>query len=200
MANSRRKCPHCKESQKAETMLIMGTQAFCNKEHYIEYQVNNRTKLASKGRKIKSEIKRKEMSNRKIALRDKSWYTKEAQKWFNKYIRLRDNTCSDHNCISCNRPLRKDFRLYGHLFDAGHYLSVGARPNLRFNEDNCHAQCVKCNRELSGNAAEYRINLVARVGQERVDKLECNNTPAKYTIDDLKEIIAKYKLKCKDIS
>ena len=70
---------------------------------------------------------------------------------------------------------------------------------MRFNEDNCHAQCVKCNRDLSGNAAAYRVELVRRIGLDRVELLECDHKPKKYTIDDLKEMIAKYKLKCKEL-
>lgn len=196
MANSKRKCAYCKERQPAETMLINGSQAFCSKEHFIEYAVSNRRALSAKGKQVIDKEERTSLRKRKEALRDRSWYMKEAQKWFNRFVRLRD---VNKPCISCLNPLRNDVRLKGHLYDAGHYLSVGARFNLRFNEDNCHAQCVKCNRDLSGNAAAYRVELVKRIGFERVELLECDHKPKKYTIDDLKEIIAKYKLKCKEL-
>ena len=65
--------------------------------------------------KEKKEIKEKLMS--------KSDYLNLAQKVFNTYIRMRDK---NKNCISCDK------KLIG-KFDAGHFFSVGAYPNLRFN-------------------------------------------------------------------
>ena len=85
------------------------------------------------------------------------------------------------------------------MFDAGHYRSVGANPELRFEELNCNSQCVRCNRELSGNVANYRINLLKKIGEENLAWLEGSHEPKRYKIDDLKEVIAKYKAKCKEV-
>ena len=52
----------------------------------------------------------------------------------------------------------------------------------------------------SGNIGPYRIALIAKIGQERVDWLEGPHEPAKYTIDDLKAIHAKYKQLNKEIA
>jgi hypothetical protein len=191
MANSKKRCPQCRESFPTEDMIRFGCQHFCSFEHAVQYA--NKPSTKEKGRKIK----RKELRERKEALRDKSWYLKECQRWFNKFIRMRD---AGGCCISCQKPLRSDSRLKGHLYDAGHYRSVGACPELRFNEDNVHAQCVRCNRELSGNAADYRIGLVRKIGVERVEEIERDHKQKKYTIDDLKLLIAKYKVKCKELS
>jgi Bacteriophage Lambda NinG protein len=70
---------------------------------------------------------------------------------------------------------------------------------LRFNEDNVHAQCKYCNNQLSGNAANYRIGLVKRIGLERVEALECDHKLNHYTKDDLRAIEATYKAKLKAI-
>jgi hypothetical protein len=64
----------------------------------------------------------------------------------------------------------------GTTSDAGHYRSSRAvLAHLRFNEDNCHAQSKKENRYNSGNAVDYRIGLIARIGLERVEALESDD-------------------------
>lgn len=107
------------------------------------------------------------------------------QTLFNTAIRLRDK---NKPCVSCGGKL-------GEKYDAGHFFSCGAYPNLRFNEDNVHAQCVRCNQHLHGNIAEYSKGLVMRIGQERVDKLyEARKTSKKLSIPEIAELIMHYKL------
>lgn len=115
-------------------------------------------------------------------------YLPLAQAAFNKYIRLRD---ADRPCISCGIT-------YGR-WNAGHYRSVGSNPALRFEPLNNHKQCVQCNQSKSGNAVEYRIGLIARIGQEAVEWLEGPHEPKKYTVDDLKAIKAEYTRKAKEL-
>lgn len=134
--------------------------------------------------KIKRE--RKDYREKKEALKTRSEWLKEAQVVFNRYIRERDK---DLPCVSCVQ--------HRNSYDAGHYRSVGAAPQLRFNEDNVHKQCVHCNQHKSGNAIDYRINLVKRIGLERVELLESCNDPVKYTIEDAKEIKKLYNEKLK---
>jgi hypothetical protein len=70
-------------------------------------------------------------------------------------------------------------------------------PALRFDEDNCHRQCVPCNQHKSGNAIEYRIGLVARIGVGRVERLEGPHAAAKHSIEELKAIKLKYRARLK---
>jgi len=121
--------------------------------------------------------------------RQLSWLT-EAQAAFNAWIRKRDEKLP---CISCSR-------FHSGQHHAGHYLSTGARPELRFDEANVHKQCAPCNNHKSGNAIEYRINLVKRIGGKRVGMLEGPHEPKKYTIDEIKEIKKEYKEKVKFLS
>ncbi|MNN29950.1 Bacteriophage Lambda NinG protein [compost metagenome] len=58
---------------------------------------------------------------------------------------------------------------------------------------------MKCNRNLSGNAVEYRIRLVQRIGAEKVSWLEGPHQAQRYTIDDLKAIKAEYRAKIKQL-
>jgi hypothetical protein len=84
-------------------------------------------------------------------------------------------------------------------FDAGHYRTVKAASQLRFNEDNCHGQSVHDNQHLSGNVVEYRINLCKRIGEDRVQALENNNEFKRWTKEEAKEIKAKYTQLLKEI-
>ena len=136
--------------------------------------------------KEKEKRERKDYREKKEALKTRSEWLKEAQVVFNRYIRERDALLP---CVSCVQ--------HRNSYDAGHYRSVGAAPQLRFNEDNVHKQCVHCNQHKSGNAIDYRINLVKRIGIERVEKLESDNEPAKFTIEDAKEIKKLYNEKLK---
>jgi len=130
------------------------------------------------------------------ALKTKRDYIVEAQRAFNAYIRARDE---DKPCICCGRGKTNQTGLHGHMWDCGHYRSTGAAPQLRFHEDNAHRQLVFCNRDRAGNAVEYRIGLIARIGIERVEALEADNSIKKWTIEELIQIRNHYRLKLKKL-
>lgn len=137
---------------------------------------------------------RREIKVRKEALKTRGDHMREAQQAFNEYIRTRDRAAG-HLCISSGKPL--DWS--GNAVDAGHYRSVGSAPHLRFDERNCHAQSKQDNRFLSGNAVDYRIGLIARIGQEAVDALESDQSVRKYTVDEIKAIKATYRAKTREL-
>jgi len=144
---------------------------------------------AGKSKAKREKDDRKDTREKLAKLKTLVQWLKEAQAAFNAFIRERDR---DEPCISCGR-------YHQGSYDAGHYRSVGAARQLRFNEDNCFKQCVPCNQFKSGNAIEYRIRLIERIGAARVEALECNNEVAKYTIEDAKRIKAAYVLKLKEL-
>lgn len=126
---------------------------------------------------------------RKESLKTLSDYKKELQVLVNRFIRLRDK---DKPCISCLQPLKLKF-------DAGHYRSQGGNPELRFNELNIHAQCVYCNQHLHGNLINYRINLIKRIGLEKVEWLEGKHEVNKQSKEEIKELKILYKQKIKEL-
>lgn len=128
-------------------------------------------------------------THRRESLKSLSDWIRDVQIVFNRAIRLRDQLAG-YPCISSGRPL--DWN--GNAVDAGHYRSRGSAPHLRFVEDNCHAQSKKDNRYGAGNITDYRVNLIVRIGIERVEALECNNTPRKYTIDELRILKSYYQI------
>jgi len=129
---------------------------------------------------------------------DRQKLTKDAQTAFNTYIRTRDGK----KCISCG--FESHFDATGNFivrqFHAGHYKSQGGNSALRFNELNCHAQCSICNNHLSGNLANYRMNLIKKIGEDAVIELETTKNTKRYSIDELKEIISTYKSKTKALA
>lgn len=138
----------------------------------------------------KAEIRKRKEANRAIPT-----LLRFAQSEFNKFIRSRDH---EQPCISCGKPPPDLSGLHAGR-DAGHYRSIGAAKHLRFHEDNVHAQCVHCNQYKSGNAVDYRIGLVSRIGVERVEALESDNTVKKWTREELIQITATYKAKRKEL-
>jgi uncharacterized protein with PIN domain len=147
-----------------------------------------------KARKALADIERKDIKVRKEKLKTRGDHMREAQQAFNEYVRTRDQAAG-HLCISSGKPL--DWS--GNAVDAGHYRSVGSAPHLRFDERNCHAQSKQDNRFLSGNAVDYRIGLIARIGQEAVDALEADQSVRKYTVDEIKGIKAYYRAKTREL-
>ncbi len=169
-----KKCKVCKEVFQPERQM----QPCCSiKCAILKVQIDKKAKFD------------KETKLKKEAIKSKAQWLREAQKEFNAYIRLRD---ANKPCISCQRHHKGQYH-------AGHYRSVGACPELRFNELNVHKQCAPCNNHLSGNIGEYRISLAKLVGVKKVEWLEGKHEPLKLSIDDIKDIKAKYKLKQKEL-
>jgi hypothetical protein len=137
---------------------------------------------------------RESIKRRKEAIKTIPDYIKEAQHAFNAYIRARD---AGKPCICCGQPLGTGE--VGGAFDCGHYRSTGSASHLRFDERNAHAQRKVCNRWGAGRAVDYRIGLVARIGLEAVEALECSNAPHKWNRDELIAIRDTYKQKLKEL-
>jgi hypothetical protein len=123
-------------------------------------------------------IEAKRIRERKVELKPRSKWLQEAQAAVNQYVRIRDQS---QPCISCQRH-------HTGQYHAGHYRSVGAMPSLRFNLWNIHKQDSACNAQLSGNLIEYRINLVKKLGIERVQWLEGNHPVRSFDIVYLRRI------------
>lgn len=122
-------------------------------------------------------------------LKSKADWAREAQTAVNAFIRLRD---ADMPCVSCGRHHQGQYH-------AGHFLSRGARPELRFVESNIHKQCAPCNVHLSGNSVLFRKALLQKIGVDEVERLEGPNDPCHYTVDDFKAIKTTYAAKAREL-
>jgi Bacteriophage Lambda NinG protein len=151
-----------------------------------------------------AKVEKREARERLKSRRDRM---KEAQRAFNAFCRERDYFLP---CISCGVMSPPQF--HGGAWDCGHYLSVGAHPELRFEELNAAKQCKPCNsgtrrggryvmpleRQESIRAA-YREGLLKRIGPEAVEWLEGPHEPKHYTADDLIAIRKTYQAKLREL-
>ncbi len=151
-------------------------------------------KNQDKAQKALAQIDRTQTKERKEKLKTRSDHMKECQRAFNEFIRWRDRVAG-HTCISSGRPL--DWS--GNMTDCGHYRSVGSSPHLRFDERNAHAQSKHDNQFLSGNVVAYRLGLIARIGLEAVEELECDQEPRKYSTQDLIDMGAQYRARTREL-
>ena len=148
--------------------------------------------------KTQKTIKEKDRQDKKAvrekldAMKTKPELLKLAQIAFNAFIRARD---ADKPCISCGKPPSAQTN----QTDAGHFRSVGSAPHMRFVENNVHGQCKHCNQYLAGNVLAYRKGLIERIGLEAVEALEADQTPRKYTHDELRDLAASYRAKLREL-
>lgn len=166
----------CKSCHEKFTPIRSTLERYCQRDECIRVFVEEaKSKQWAKTKKAKKE-----------QLMSLSDWLKIAQASFNSYIRERDY---NEPCISCGKFING-------VRHASHYLSSGGHSNVRFNEDNVWVSCYKCNVMLSGNQIEYRKRLIDKIGVDRVEWLEENGSKVKkWDIEELKEMIKKYKEK-----
>ena len=190
MSNFRRsRCPFCKS--KLETGQRIHSECIAP---WADAQAEKAQRAQAKKARAAAKVERAETRRRKEAIKTIPDLIKEAQHAFNAYIRARD---AHQPCICCGHPLGAGE--VGGAFDCGHYRSTGSASHLRFDERNAHAQRKVCNRWGAGRAVDYRIGLVARIGLEAVEALESDNTPHKWTREELIDIRDTYKKKLKEL-
>ena len=170
-----RKCKYCRQPFEPSVFL----QKNCFDPNCVAEWINE----------VKQKNWQKKKAKLKLDLMTVQDYIKLAQQVFNKYIRLRD---VGNVCISCQKkPLKEN---------AGHFYNANNHWSVRFDERNVHLQCEHCNTFLSGNLIYYRENLLKKIGIEEFENLSVEAMKTrKFTIEELKEIIATYKKKCKEI-
>lgn len=186
---SHRNCKVCKTRFKPETIF----QWWCCEEHKADFAVQVYRKQSDQRTKQQQRTLAKEQSkqwqDRKAAVKPLSHWTSMTQRVFNDYIRARDEGCG---CISCGSKTAAEYH-------AGHFRTTKAASQLRFDEDNCHLQCSACNVHYSGAISQYRLNLIEKIGLQRVLDLESNNTTHRHTREELDAIRASYRAKIREL-
>lgn len=96
------------------------------------------------------------------------WLEDRLQDLINAKVRRRDSVNGYFICISCQelKPVKQ--------MNAGHYYPKEplAYRSVKFDLDNIHGQCIRCNRHLSANLIPYRANLLLKIGEHRLRQLE----------------------------
>lgn len=104
---------------------------------------------------------------------------------FSQFIRQRDKG----ECFTCGDTKEWKYQ------QCGHYVSRSYNAT-RFSEENCNAQCVKCNVFKYGASDEYAIALMAKFGKGILQKLAREKRKIKqWSVNELEEKIEEYKIK-----
>ena len=178
----------CKVCREPYTPQKMG-QKVCSPDCAISLAVSERgkaEKIARVKEKRQDRVKRESFKTIAKLIAD-------AQFHFNAFIRFRDK---DKGCFVCGRPFAD---VPGQVQHAGHVRSRGAAGHLRFHEDNCMGECEGCNGPHGAKPHQIKAGAIARIGKERYEALEADNTPKKWDRDELKAIKAKYMAKTKEL-
>lgn len=200
---SKRKCLGCKERFPKEEMIQLPVGYFHSFECSIAYanaaQDKRRAKALAKAKRDKtSKDKAARAQHRadKERIKPLPKLMSEAQAAFNRYIRLRDYW---EPCISCDKSKNEIEQDQGWkpggCWDAGHFKTRGAKPQLRFILFNVFKQCKSCNAgggKFSHKAAtvdaKFEKNLIKKIGLDKVEWLKNNNDRDNFDADYYRRI------------
>ncbi len=90
---------------------------------------------------------------------------KKCDSAFSIYMRTKYSINGTCFCFTCNHPMP----IKG--AQNGHYVSRSVKI-LRWHEDNARPQCFGCNVMHGGRPIDFRENLIAEIGEDRVKQLE----------------------------
>jgi hypothetical protein len=108
----------------------------------------------------------------------------KADKVFSQYVRIRDSGRDGFaHCITCDK------RAHWKELQNGHFVSRACNL-LRYDDENCNAQCSGCNLFKSGDLYQYAIKLDMKYGDGTAEKLHAQRRVShKLTIGELEQII-----------
>ena len=119
---------------------------------------------------------------------NKSKLRAKADSVFSTYIRLRD--ADKHWMVKCPLCWAK---MFWEQAQNMHFIKRSCRL-YRYNEDNCHAWCYRCNVVLNWNYIVYTRYMQNRYWIETVDKMIANNKKLnkERSKEDYEKIIKEY--------
>jgi len=180
MATATLKCRNCKDRKPRESMVKVPLGAFCDYSCASEYGIKKSRDTREKQAKKKQRAEKKQFKDNDLPhqIQLTRFRCNEMVRWLDRGL----------SCISCSKPWADNFH-------AGHFLSVGAHPEIRFDPRNIHGQCPGCNigserRKAFGRtvANDYRVNLIARHGEGLMEWLDGPHPVAKLKCHDLQEM------------
>lgn len=190
----KRKCRYCGEYRRTDRGEIINGGFYCNTGHAIRYAQENAAKARAKQQNIERRAFKAETRKRRAKLNENNhkWQTAETQRAFNEFIRLLD---AGQPCISCGRAR------CGHTWDCGHFLTVAAHPELRFDPRNAFLQGSTCNRPTENgrgkNPAQIRIDfeqgIIRRCGMGHLVWLNSHHPAKHYTCPELADLRAMFR-------
>ena len=111
----------------------------------------------------------------------------ELDKWFSRFIRLRDSDNGVGRCCSCGKFVNIKKAHCGHYINRKHL-------STRFDEHNCHLQCISCNTFDEGNKEGYTLYLQEKYGKDIIQVLILRkNQSQKMSKFEIKALTDHYK-------
>ena len=175
--NRERKCKSCGKKSPANKGFMAGLNFVCGVEcaanlakQQLEKKKAKEVAKAKRDHKEAQKARREAHRAQKRRVIKLSDIREKLQKLVNQYV----NHVRDANkpCCTCGTtsPNIK--------YDAGHYRSRGACPELSYELTNIHRQCsLQCNQHGSGKRKEYREFIIAKYGKEHYEWLEGSHEP-----------------------
>jgi hypothetical protein len=189
MANSTLKCRcGCKGYGRREAMLVMPNKAaFLDEAHAAAYALRKRSRDTARAEADAAKADRKRMKQRRAALNETNlkWQKHRTKVVVHELVKLLDArapciVCSEFNCGNSSE------------WDAGHFLTKAAHPELAFDLRNIFKQCSPTNTASSRPAQteasirqKFEANIAARFGMPLLHWLKSYHPPRKWTCQEL---------------
>jgi hypothetical protein len=167
-----RKCKHCSvRFQKLQPLAFV-----CSPKCAIAYSKEMEKKKRAKNWRVEKAI----LAD---SIKTPNDWQKDLEGHINKIVRLIDKGSP---CISCDNPSATQYH-------AGHFYSVGARRNLRFNLQNIWLQCSQCNDHKGGAPLAYEAGLLKLIGTTETNiikhQIPQDFAVMKFSTDEIKAAI-----------
>ena len=162
MANSKRKCKHCKSFVAAESGVKLPAGFFCSMRHASDWAIAKTRADAQKKRKAKhrEELKRVRRNPRAEAL--------IAAQLLGRISNADDD--GNCKCVTCDHV-----GPYNDYFDGGHFIAKGSSSYWMLDPRNIHPQCKSCNgngMKFGNKEAQYTLWMIDRYGREFVEHMQ----------------------------
>lgn len=118
---------------------------------------------------------------------DRKKLIKELDKVYSIYIRQTKSQDGIGTCVTCGKQDEWKYMQNGHFYTRGRFPT-------RWDDDNCHIQCTRCNIFLKGNYIEYTKYMIDSYSREFIDELKRKSlSSAKIPTPEIAELMEKYK-------
>jgi len=180
-----RTCKECKRKFTPDSNMFLPPT--CEK---MKCKIDYANKHLNKKAKEKKQVARKAI--KQFNNSDKIVLKRNAQMLINKYARLRDQLENGYRCCTCPHTTGQ--------MDGGHFLPTSGYSAIRYNINQIHQQCKRCNRFNGGMPKEYRVFMINKYGLEYVEKLESTKGELRsYSVEFYQRIIKILRVKIRKL-
>ena len=112
---------------------------------------------------------------------------KKLDKLFSRYVRQKyANEGGWVECVTCRAWMPWEQSQAGHFVKRGHHA-------VRWDEQNVHPQCPRCNLYLNGAQDEYAAYILNEYGPETLKRLlDAKRVSKRWTVGELREMVDRF--------